>query len=53
MGEIGRDALNIRVWLVDGLATTRQDGCNGNCEVLVAAETFGVSVDISGNSGER
>jgi hypothetical protein len=27
--------------------------CNGNCEILVTAETFGLTVDITCNGGER
>jgi len=38
---------------VYGLATTRQHRCNGNCEILVTAETFGLAVDVTRNGGER
>src|ERR1700719_471062 len=39
--------------LVHGLATTRQHRCDGNCEILVAAEAFGLTVDVTRNGGER
>ena len=38
---------------VSGLATTRQHRCDGNCEILVTAETFGLTVDVTRNGGER
>ena len=38
---------------VGGLATTRQHRCNGNCEILVTAETFGLTVDVTRNGGKR
>ena len=38
---------------VYGLATARQHRCNGNCEILVTAETFGLAVDVTRNGGER
>jgi hypothetical protein len=37
---------------VYGLATTRQHSCNGNCEILVTAETFGLTIDVTRNGGE-
>jgi hypothetical protein len=36
-----------------GLATTRQHRCDGNCEILVAAELFGLTTDVISNGGER
>jgi hypothetical protein len=38
---------------VNGLATTRQHRCNGNCEILAAAETFGLTVYVTRNGVER
>ena len=38
---------------VYGLATARQHRCNGNCEILVTPETFGLAVDVTRNGGER
>jgi hypothetical protein len=38
---------------VYGLATTRQNRCDGNCEILVAAEMLGLTVDVTCNGGER
>src|ERR1700726_4776392 len=35
------------------LATTRQHRCDGNCEILVVAETFGLTVDVTRDGGER
>ena len=39
--------------LVCGLATPRQYCCNGNCEIFVAAETFGLTIDVIRNGGKR
>jgi hypothetical protein len=39
--------------LVCGLATPRQYRCNGNCEIFVAAETFGLTIDVIRNGGKR
>jgi hypothetical protein len=38
---------------VYGLATARQHRCDGNCEILATAETFGLTVDVTRNGGER
>ena len=38
---------------VYALATTRQYRCNGNCEILVTAETFSLTVDVPRNGGKR
>ncbi len=38
---------------VYGLATTLQHRCDGNCEILVAAELFGLTADVISDDRER
>jgi len=38
---------------VCSLATPRQYRCNGNCEIFVAAEAFGLTINAIRNGGKR
>ena len=49
----GPKYLSLPFSLVCGLATPRQYRCNGNCEIFVAAETFGLTIDVIRDGGKR
>ena len=47
------EACELAALSVSGFTATRQHRRNGNCEVLVTAETFSLAVDVIGNGGKR